>query len=41
LEQKQYAKSIKFFEKLVDANPGNEHYESGLKNARAGLAAAE
>lgn len=41
LEQKEYAKSIKYFEVLVEANPGNEQYQNGLKNARAGLAAAQ
>jgi tetratricopeptide (TPR) repeat protein len=41
LEQKEYAKSIKHFEVLVEANPDNEQYQNGLKTARAGLAAAK
>lgn len=41
LEQKEYAKSIKYYEILVKWDPENESFQDGLKQARAGAGSAE
>ena len=40
LEKQEYAKSVKYFEILVKADPRNQFYQDGLKKAQAGLAEA-